>query len=69
MTAQIGLDELVDQVRQVAMKAQDSDRVILLNAAEALRTLGSQLEKAWEALAMPKDSQLLVPRKGIRRVF
>lgn len=56
---QISLDELIDRCERTArkMSAKNPGRLVLLNAAAVLGSLGRELEKAWKEVADLKAQQ------------
>lgn len=77
---QISLDELIDRCEQTAhrMGRKNQGRLVLLNAAAVLSSLGRELEKAWKEVSELKAQQrttlhpeaplLIMPGREGRRV-
>lgn len=69
---EIGLDELVRRVTLAAhgMGKKNPNRLLLLNAAAALQSLGEQLEKARRELEAVGDERriIVLPGGGEHRV-
>jgi hypothetical protein len=77
---QVALQDLIDGCRQTALRLRKKHpaRIILLNAAVVMTSLGQELEKAWQeaadlrgkpAAALHQSGPVLIlPGKGVHRV-